>query len=84
MVCRDEKLHDQVLNDLKNSFESVMSYKLQEDVNEILYCQNVKQDISEWKEVMDKTVRSMNDLLSNEAFSQELIELDDFLQDLKM
>lgn len=84
LVCRDDKLHDQVLIDLKNAFKSVISYKLEEEVNEIIYCQNVEQDMNEWQDVMDKAIRSMNDLLSNESFSQDLIELDDFLKDLKM
>lgn len=84
LVCRNDKLHDEILIDLKKIFESVISYKLDEEVNEILYCQNTQQDLNEFREIMGKTVRSINDLLSNEAFVQDLVDLEDFINDLKL
>lgn len=84
MVCRDDKLRENVLVDLKKSFQTVASYKLEEDVNEILYCQNVKHDPDEWNKAMEKSVKNINDLLSKEKNSLELIEVQDFMNDLKL
>ena len=40
LVCRDEELRNTVICDLKKSFNTIYSYKLDEELNEILYCQN--------------------------------------------
>lgn len=84
LVCRDDKLRENVLIDLKKSFETVVSYKLEEDVNEILYCQNVKHDPVEWKNAMEKSVKNINDLLTKENNALELIEVQDFINVLAL
>lgn len=82
LVCRDDKLRDQVLVDLKKAFKTVVSYKLEEDVNEILYCQNIEH--ANWTQAMMKSVKNINELLSKEQNSLELIEVEDFIQELKL
>lgn len=84
LVCRDDKLRESVLIDLKKSFQTVVSYKLEEDVNEILYCQNVKHDALEWRKAMEKSVKNINDLLNKENNSLESIEVQEFMNELKL
>lgn len=84
LVCRDDKLRDEAIVDLKKSFKTVVSYKLDEDVNEILYCQNTEHDATSWTQAMTKSVNNINELLSKEQNSLELIEVQDFIQDLKL
>ena len=84
LVSRDEKLREKVLIDLKNSFKFVASYKLQEDVNEILYCQNLEQDSAKWKSSMEKSVKNINEMLSKQLSSQETVEVEEFLSELKL
>lgn len=84
LVCRDEKLRDQVLVDLKNTFKTVVSYKLDEDVNEILYCQNTEYDAKSWTDAMEKSVKYINDLMKKEQHSSDGIELQEFMQQLQV
>lgn len=84
LVCRDEKLRDNVLHDLKKTFKTVVSYKLDEDVNEILYCQNIEYDANKWNETMEKSAKHINDLLKKEENTSDSIDLNDFLQQLKI
>lgn len=83
-MCRDEKLRDQVLIDLKSTFTSVVSYKLDEDVNEILYCQNIDYDATKWTETMDKSAKHINELLKKEQNYSEVIDIQEFLEQLKV
>lgn len=84
LVCRDDKLRDEAIVDLRKSFKTVVSYKLEEDVNEILYCQNIEHDSTNWTQAMTNSVKNINELLSKEQNSLELIEVQDFIQDLKV
>lgn len=84
MVCRDEKLRENVLIDLKKTFNSVVSYKLDEDVNEILYCQNYEYDAKKWKEAMDKSAKHINDILKKEQNYSEVVDVQEFLDQLKV
>lgn len=84
LVCRDDKLRDEAIIDLKKSFKTVVSYKLDEDVNEILYCQNIEHDPTNWMQAMTKSVKNINELLSKEQNSLELIDVQDFIEELKL
>lgn len=83
-MCRDEKLREEVLINLRNTFSSVVSYKLVEDVNEILYCQNVAYDIKKWNDAMEKSAKNINELLQKEQNYSEIIEIQEFLDQLKI
>lgn len=83
-MCRDEKLRDNVLADLRKTFISVVSYKLDEDVNEILYCQNVEYDAKKWTEAMEKSAKHINELLKKEQNYSEIVDIQEFLDQLKV
>ena len=40
LVCRDSILRAEILSKLSNNWQCVVSYKLEEEVNEILFCSN--------------------------------------------
>ena len=86
LVCRDEKLREQVIIDLKQSFKSVCSYKLEEDVNEILYCRNTDNfNMKKWRKCLETASKSLNELSKlQKVTSEELIEVQDFLKNLKL
>lgn len=73
-----------MLSDLKATFKSVVSYKLDEDVNEILYCQNVEYDTKKWNDGMEKSAKHLNELLKKEQNYSEIIEVQEFLDQLKV
>lgn len=86
-MCRDEKLRENVLNDLRNAFRSVCSYKLEEDVNEILYCRNdtQSQPLKLWQTQLEQSSKSLNDVSKLHKVSvDELVDVEDFLKDLKL
>ena len=37
-MCRDKTLRETLLNEVRNIFPSVCSYKLEQEVNEVIYC----------------------------------------------
>lgn len=84
LVCRDERLREKVLVDLRNTFKSVVSYKLEEDVNEILYCQNIKYEAKKWNETMEKSAKHINELLKKEQNYSEIIDIPEFLEQLEI
>lgn len=72
------------MGDLKNTFKSVVSYKLDEDVNEILYCQNNEYEAKKWNDTMEKSAKHINELLKKEQNYSEVIDVQEFLEQLKM
>lgn len=84
LVCRDEVLREKVLNDLRNTFQSVVSYKLDEDVNEILYCQNSTHDAKKWNESMEKSAKHINDVLKKDQNFSEMIDTQELLKQLNI
>lgn len=85
-MCRDDNLQEQVLTELRQSFRSIASYKLEEDVNEILYCRNddvvegvpVRQVFEKSLKNFDMAAKNLNSWTKNHNIS-----CDDFLNELK-
>lgn len=87
LVCRDEKLREQVLMDLRQSFRSICSYKLDEDVNEVLYCRNDSafETLPPWKSNFETAAKNLNNLTKDYKIStDEVIDVSDFLKELKL
>lgn len=62
LVCRDEKLREQVLANLRQSFGSVCTYKLDEDVNEIVYCRDAAElTLKTWMHSFEMAAKMLND-----------------------
>lgn len=85
LVTRDENLRESALNKLKQKFQTIVSYKLEEDVNEIVYCQNGEHDADEWTKRMELSVQNVNKMLKTQAINQDnVIEVQEFLSELKL
>lgn len=85
LVTRDETLRESAFKKLRQHFQTIVSYKLEEDVNEIVFCQNGEHDIYEWKKRMEQSVQNVNKVLSAHAASQkDVIEVQEFLSELKL
>lgn len=70
LVCRDDKLREVVLSELRNAFRAVCAYKLEEDVNEIVYCRNggattattdASTEAKQWLRDLELAARGLND-----------------------
>lgn len=86
-MCRDEKLREQVLIDLRQSFRSICSYKLDEDVNEVLYCRNdaTFESLPAWKSNFEIAAKNLNSLTKEYKISNdEVVDVADFLKELKL
>lgn len=87
LVCRDEKLREHVLAELRQSFRSICSYKLEEDVNEVLYCRNdaAFEGLPAWKNNFEAAAKNLNSLTKDHKISNdEVIDVVDFLKELKL
>ncbi|CAD7078893.1 unnamed protein product [Hermetia illucens] len=83
LVCRDETLREKVLNDLRSFFKSICSYKLDEDVNEIIYCTNY--DVPSWAKALENASKDINNAVKQLKWSKdEMIDLSSFIGDLKI
>ncbi|XP_070492061.1 eEF1A lysine and N-terminal methyltransferase homolog [Chironomus tepperi] len=71
-VCRDDSLRDGVLKELKEIFPYIISYKLEEDVNEIFYC--FKEDVKDYNDKFTKAANKLNSLKKNTVDIYELLD----------
>lgn len=71
-VCRDATLRDGVVKELKEIFPYIISYKLEEDVNEIFYC--FKEDVKDFNEKFTKAANKLNSLKKNTVDLYELLD----------
>lgn len=86
-MCRDDKLREEVLIELRQSFQSICSYKLDEDVNEVLYCSNdaALEGLSAWKSGFEIAAKNLNSLTKDHKVSNdEVVDVADFLKELKI
>lgn len=87
LVCRDEKLRENVFEILKVHFNSICSYKLDEDLNEIIYCKNMEVPLTsdEWEKSLKKSAKELNSLARRSKISdEELVEVEQFIENLKI
>ncbi|XP_037038786.1 eEF1A lysine and N-terminal methyltransferase homolog [Bradysia coprophila] len=87
LVCRDDKLREQVLIELRQSFRSICAYKLDEDVNEVLYCSNdsALDGLPVWKSSFEAAAKNLNSLTKDYKISNdEVVDVIDFLKELKL
>lgn len=87
LVCRDESLRGKVVDGLRQVFKYVMSYKLEEDVNEIFYCtdNNALSSGEKWQEAMKESAAEINSLAKKQKLSREdLVDLAEFVHGLKI
>lgn len=85
LVARNSSLRDQVVNDLKKVFNFLVSYKILEDVNEIIFCSKCKTPFEEWKNLMKKSANYFNrQSKSKSSSAKELLEVSSLLENFKL
>uniref|UniRef100_A0A182M3C0 eEF1A lysine and N-terminal methyltransferase homolog n=1 Tax=Anopheles culicifacies TaxID=139723 RepID=A0A182M3C0_9DIPT len=88
LVCRNESLRDTTVESLKRTFRYVLSYQLEEDVNEIFYCTDNERlkDVSNWQDLLRTAADDVNKLARKEKLTheQELVDISDFITALKI
>ncbi|XP_017005386.2 eEF1A lysine and N-terminal methyltransferase homolog [Drosophila takahashii] len=87
LVCRDESLRTEALENLHKVFPAVCSYKLDEDINEIVYCANDEKykTVEQWKKSMGTAGRGLNSAVKETKLANEdALEVAEFLSELKI
>ncbi|XP_073827007.1 eEF1A lysine and N-terminal methyltransferase homolog isoform X2 [Musca autumnalis] len=87
LVCRDETLREKTLDDLKEIFPSLCSYKLDEDVNEIIYGTNNDKykNLPAWKKSLGASGQKLNSVTKKKKLCKdEVLDVTDFLNELKI
>ena len=85
LVARNVKLRNQVVNDLRIIYKFVTSYKVAEDVNEIIFCSNKENDFKDWKNLIQESAEVLNtQAKSKNPTSDELIKVTSLLKNLKI
>ncbi|XP_052853485.1 eEF1A lysine and N-terminal methyltransferase homolog [Drosophila gunungcola] len=87
LVCRDESLRSEALDNLHKVFPAVCSYKLDEDINEIVYCANDEKykTVEQWKKNLGTAGRGLNSAVKETKLaSEDALEVAEFLSELKI
>lgn len=85
LLARNKKLRDDVVEDLKNIYEFVATYKMSEEVNEVVFCSNKKIDFEEWIKLVQESASSLNtQAKSDGSSSEDLIEMESLLSNIKI
>ena len=87
LSCRDSRLRAELVENLKDVWVSVVAFKLEEDVNEVVYCSNtnklrsVKDTGS--REAMGQAFKMVNDHVRKARRNKEdLLDVDDCMKRL--
>lgn len=75
-VCRDNASRDQTIKTLRQVFKAILSYKLEEDVNEIFFC--FKSPVEDFKEKFKKSGLKLN------SIKRGLVDLPELLEKLEL
>lgn len=87
LVCRDDVLRTNALKSLKNIFPAICTYKLDEDINEVVYCTNNDKltNLKNWKKTLSAAGRNLNVTVKTKKLSEdELLDVTEFMNDLKL
>ncbi|KAH8279631.1 hypothetical protein KR018_011141 [Drosophila ironensis] len=87
LVCRDESLRSAALEGLQKVFPAVCHYKLDEDINEVVYCANDEKykSVEQWKKNFGTAGRGLNSAVKEHKLaSEEALEVAAFLSELKI
>lgn len=85
LVARNTKLRDEVIIDLRKIFKFVVSYKVEDEVNEIVFCSKKEKDFQTWINSLKKSAETLNEQskLKN-PLSELMFEIPALLNNLKI
>lgn len=81
LVCRDASLRSDVLEDIKASFDSVLAYRVPEEVSEVLFCSNLDGG-NNAKAARNREMQSLRRV--NEVVSEDFLDLTEAVKLLKV
>jgi len=87
LVCRDETLRAEAVANLQQVFSAVCCYKLDEDINEVVYCANDDKykTVEEWKKQMGTAGRGLNGAIREHKLdNKDSLDVAEFLRELKI
>ncbi|XP_067624855.1 eEF1A lysine and N-terminal methyltransferase homolog [Eurosta solidaginis] len=87
LVCRNDAIRNDALKQLNDAFKAVCSYKLEEDINEVIYCSNNTKykTIEEWKKELGKAARLLNSAaIERKLYNEDMLQVTEFLNELKI
>ncbi|XP_063234248.1 eEF1A lysine and N-terminal methyltransferase homolog isoform X1 [Bacillus rossius redtenbacheri] len=81
LVCRVPDLRRDVINNLKSVFASVISYKLEQEVNEIVFCSaQTGMEEYKWKNCVEEAANKVNALAKKKKLqSSDLVNVRNFV-----
>lgn len=87
LVCRDETLRANALKSLKTVFPAMCTFKLEEDINEVVYCSNNDKltNLKNWKKLLGSSGRNLNAAVKTKKLNEEeMLDVTEFMNDLKL
>ena len=84
IVARNKLLRDEVISNLNKMYKFVASYKVSQDVNEIIFCGKNKISFDEWKNSIKKTSVYLNKQVKKHTSSKEILEISSLLENFKL
>lgn len=81
LVVRDETLRAPVVSGLIQRFNSTFSYKLEEDLNEILICSIEKIEVNNFRLKAKNAGKQLQDFNKKQG-QEDLLEIEEFLSNL--
>nr|CAD7419030.1 unnamed protein product [Timema poppensis] len=86
LVCRMDQVRSNVIATLSSIFGSVCSYKLEQEVNEIVFCTNQGPwDQQQWRLVLEEAATKVNSLVKKKKLqSLDLVTTETFVGSLNV
>lgn len=87
LVCRNDELRTQALKNLDKYFSAICTYKLEEDINEVIYCSNDKnyQSLDKWKKILSASAKALNNSVKKTKLNNtDMLNICDFMSDLSI
>lgn len=81
LVCRDDKLRKDVVENLKKSFKFILAFHLEDHLNEIFYCHNVEN--VEFKDFLKLASQNYNSLMK-EISQEDSIDIEELMEQIKI
>jgi len=84
LVCRDEKLRNDVLVKLKQVFLNISTYKLDEEINEVVFCTNQSEtfNLNKWRNELEKSGKILYNLVKKKKIKNPFENISDFLNNI--
>ncbi|XP_037960566.1 eEF1A lysine and N-terminal methyltransferase homolog [Teleopsis dalmanni] len=87
LACRNKTMRDDVIKVLKEIFPYICSYKIEDEINEVVYCTtNEKfQDLTNWKRMLGNAARNFNTAVKDKHLTQQdMLNISKFLNKLSL